>query len=71
MKVKVEFCFIEDIEKQIKDFNVPEEKVKEYEKDKNKYHKQMIDSIEKSIKTILEWKDYAYIKDFKITEVEE
>ena len=29
----------------------------------------MIDSIEKNIKTILEWEDYAYIEDFKITEV--
>lgn len=71
MKVKIEFCFIEDIEKQIKDFNIPEEKVKEYERNKDKYHKKMIDSIEKSIKTILEWEDYAYIEDFKITEVED
>lgn len=71
MKVKIEFCFIEDIEKQIKDFNISEEKVKEYERDKDKYHKQMIDSIEKNIKTILEWGDYAYIEDFKITEVKD
>lgn len=71
MKVKIEFLFIEDIEKQIKDFNIPEEKVKEYKKDKAKYHKYMIDSIEKNIKTILEWEDYAYVKDFKTIEVEE
>lgn len=71
MKVKIEFCFIEDIEKQIKDFNIPEEKVKDYENNKDKYHKKMIDSIEKNIKTILEWEDYAYIEDFKITEVED
>lgn len=69
MKLKIEFLFTEDIGKQIKDFNIPEEKVKEYERNKDKYHKKMIDSIEKSIKTILEWEDYAYIEDFKITEV--
>lgn len=71
MKLKIEFLFTEDIGKQIKDFNIPEEKVKEYERNKDKYHKKMIDSIEKSIKTILEWEDYAYVKDFKTIEVEE
>lgn len=71
MKIKVEFYFTEDIGKQIKDFNISEEKVKEYERNKDKYHKKMIDSIEKSIKTILEWEDYAYIEDFKITEVKD
>lgn len=69
MKAKIEFYFNEDIEKQIRDFNINAEKVKDYESDKDKYHKKMIDSIEKSIKTILEWEDYAYIEDFKITEV--
>lgn len=70
MKVKIEFLFTEDIGKQIKDYNVPEEKVNEYERNKDKYHKKMTDSIEKNIKTILEWGEYAYIEDFKITEVE-
>lgn len=71
MKAKIEFYFNEDIEKQIKDFNINAEKVKDYESDKEKYHKMMIKEIEKSIKSVLERKCYAYVEDFKAEVVEE
>lgn len=70
MKVKIEFYFNEDIEKQIKDFDIADDKVKDYENDKDKYHKMMIKEIEKSIKSILEWEGYASIEDFKAVVVE-
>ena len=71
MKAKIEFYFNEDIEKQIKDFNIDAEKVKDYESDKDKYHKMMIKEIEKSIKSVLEREGYAYVEDFNAEVVEE
>lgn len=71
MKAKIEFYFNEDIEKQIKDFNIDAGKVKDYESDKDKYHKMMIKSIKRSIKSVLEREGYAYVEDFKAEVVEE
>lgn len=71
MKAKIEFYFNEDIEKQIRDFNIDAEKVKDYESDKDKYHRMMMNEIQKSIKSILEWEGYAYVEDFKAEVVEE
>lgn len=71
MKAKIEFYFNEDIEKQIRDFSIDAEKVKDYEGDKDKYHKMMIKEIEKSIKSVLEWEGYAFVEDFKALVVEE
>lgn len=71
MKAKIEFYFNEDIEKQIRDFNINAEKVKDYENDKDKYHKMMIKEIEKSIKSVLEREGYAFVEDFKAEVVEE
>lgn len=71
MKAKIEFYFNEDIEKQIRDFNINSEKVKDYESDKDKYHKMMIKEIERSIKSVLEREGYAYVEDFKAEVVKE
>ena len=70
MKAKIEFYFNEDIEKQIRDFDIADDKVKDYENDKDKYHKMMIKEIEKSINSILEWEGYTSIEDFKAVVVE-
>lgn len=71
MKAKIEFYFNEDIEKQIRDFNINAEKVKDYESDKEKYYKMILKEIEKSIKSVLEREGYAYVEDFKAEVVEE
>lgn len=71
MKTKIEFYFNEDIEKQIRDFNIDSKKVKDYESDKDKYHKMMTKEIEKSIKSVLEREGYTYVEDFKAEVVEE
>lgn len=70
MKAKIEFYFNEDIEKQIKDFDIPNEKIEDYENNKDKWHKKMLEEIERSIRSVLEWEGYATIEDFKIKEVE-
>lgn len=71
MKVKVEFYYIEDIERQIRDFDISDEKVKDYENNKGKWHKKLIKEIEKSIRSVLEWSGYATIEDFKVREIED
>lgn len=71
MKTKIEFYFNEDIEKQIRDFDIADDKIKDYENDKDKYHKMMIKEIEKSIKSVLEWEGYAFVEDFKAEVVED
>ncbi len=71
MKAKIEFYFNEDIEKQIRDFNINSEKVKDYESDKDKYHKMLTKEIERSIKSVLEREGYAYVEDFKAEVVKE
>lgn len=70
MKAKIQFYFNEDIYKQIRDFKISDEKVKDYENDKEKWHKKMIEEIEKSIKSSLEWEGYACVEDFKAEVVE-
>lgn len=70
MKAKIEFYFNEDIEKQIKDFDIPNEKIEDYENNKDKWHKKMLEEIERSIRSVLEWGGYASIENFKIKEVE-
>lgn len=71
IKTKIEFYFNEHIEKQMRDFNINADKVKDYESDKDKYHKMMIKEIEKSIKSVLEREGYAFVEDFKAEVVEE
>lgn len=71
MKVKVEFYFDENIEKQIKDFDISDEKVKDYENNKDKWHEKLIKEIERSIRSVLEWNGYATIEDFKVREIED
>ena len=71
MKAKIEFYFNEDIEKQIEDFNIADDKVKDYRNNKDKWHKKLIKETEKSIKSVLEWEGYAYVEDFKAEVVEE
>ncbi|WP_311376153.1 hypothetical protein [Anaerococcus lactolyticus] len=71
MKVKVEFYFDENIEKQIKDFDISDEKVKDYENNKDKWHKKLIKEIERSIRIVLEWNGYATIEDFKVREIKD
>lgn len=70
MKAKIEFYFNEDIEKQIEDFNIADDKVKDYRNNKDKWHKKLIKEIEKSIKSVLEWEGYAYVEDFEAEVVE-
>lgn len=44
-------------------------KIKDYKNNKDKWHKKMLEEIERSIRSVLEWGGYATIENFKIKEV--
>lgn len=71
MKTKVEFYIFEDVEKQIKDWELSEEDIKKYRDKKEEVFKDYISRLEKAIRHELEFEDYTIIKDFKAKLVEE
>lgn len=71
MKTKVEFYIVEDIEKQIKDWELSEEEIKAYRDKKEEVFKDYIKRLEKAIRDELEFEDYTKIQDFKAEVVEE
>lgn len=70
MKTKVEFYIFEDIEKQIKDWDLSEDEIKKYRDEKGEVFKDYIKRLEKTIRDEIEFEDYAVIKDFKAEVVE-
>lgn len=71
MKTKIEFTIVENVEKQIKDFGLTEDEIKEYKDKKDEVFKDYIGRLEKSIREELEIEGYTVIEDFKATKVEE
>ena len=71
MKTKVEFTIIENIEKQINDWELSDEEIKKYETKKEEVYKDYIKRLEHYIRNELEFEDYTIIEDFKAIEVEE
>lgn len=70
MKTKVEFYVIENIEKQIKDWNLSEKEIEEYKNNRDKVDKDYIRRLEKAIRDEIEFDDYTIIEDFKAKVVE-
>ena len=71
MKTKVEFYVIENIEKQIKDWNLSEKGIEEYKKNRDKVDRDYLKRLEKVIRDEIEYEDYTIIEDFKAKVVEE
>lgn len=71
MKTKVEFYVIENIEKQIKDWNLSEKEIEEYKKNRDKVDRDYLKRLEKVIRDEIEYEDYTIIEDFKAKVVEE
>lgn len=71
MKTKVEFYVIENIEKQIKDWNLSEKEIEEYKKNRDKVDRYYLKRLEKVIRDEIEYEDYTIIEDFKAKVVEE
>lgn len=71
MKTKVEFCIVEDIEKQIKDWELSEEEIKAYRDNIDEVDRDYIKRLEKEIRDVLEFEDYTKIHDFKAKVMEE
>lgn len=71
MKTKVEFTIVENIEKQIKDWNLSEDEIKKYRENKEKIFKDYIRRLEKAIRDELEFDGYTIVEGFKAIKVEE
>lgn len=71
MKTKVEFYVIENIEKQIKDFNLSDERIEEYKNNRDKVDRDYLKRLEMTIRDEIEFDDYTIIEDFKAKVVEE
>lgn len=71
MKTKVEFTIVENIEKQIKDWNLSEDEIKKYRENKEKIFKDYIRRLEKAIRDELEFDIYTIVEGFKAIKVEE
>lgn len=70
MKTKIEFILVENVEKQIKDFGITEDEIKEYEDKKDEVFKDYIGRLEKNIREELEVEGYTVIEGFKAIKVE-
>ena len=70
MKTKIEFTLVENVEKQIKDFGLTEDEIKEYEDKKDEVFKDYIGRLEKAIREELEVEGYTVIQGFKAIKVE-
>lgn len=70
MRFKISFDLIQDIEKQEKDFRVSEEKMKDFQENKDKYIDKHIREIKNMIIDDFSFKDYVYVENLKIEEVE-
>lgn len=71
MKTKVEFYVVEDIEKQIKDWDLSEDDIKRYRDKRDEVDSDYIKRLEKVIRDEIEFEDYTKIHDFKAEVVEE
>lgn len=71
MKTKVEFTIIENIEKQIKDWELSDEEIEKYNIKKEEVYKDYIRRLEDGIRREIEFEDYTIIQDFKALKVEE
>lgn len=71
MKTKIEFTIVENIEKQIKDWELSKDEIKKYREKKDEVFKDYIKRLEKAIRDELEFEDYTIIKDFKAKLVED
>ena len=71
MKTKIEFTVVENIKKQIKDWELSDEEIEEYNTKKEEVYKDYIKRLEDVIRKEIEFDDYTIIEDFKAIKVEE
>ena len=71
MKTKIEFIVVENIEKQIKDWELSDEEIEKYNTKKDEVYKDYIKRLEDFIRKEIEFDDYTIIEGFKAIKVEE
>lgn len=71
MKLKIEFELIEDIEKQIRDWESKPELIREFNNNKEKFYKKELDDIREAITKEFTFEEYEWVENLKVELVEE
>jgi hypothetical protein len=71
MKLKIEFELIEDIEKQIRDWESKPELIREFNNNKEKFYKKELDDIREAITKEFTFGEYEWVENLKVELMEE
>lgn len=71
MKLKIEFELIEDIEKQIRDWESKPELIREFNNNKEKFYKKELDDIREAITKEFTFGEYEWVENLKAELMEE
>lgn len=71
MKLKIEFELIEDIEKQIRDWESKPELIREFNNNKEKFYKKELDDIRETITKEFTFGEYEWVENLKVELMEE
>lgn len=71
MKLKIEFELIEDIEKQIRDWESKPELIREFNNNKEKFYKKELDDIREAITKEFTFGEYEWVENLKVELLEE
>lgn len=71
MKLKIEFDLVEDIDKQIRDWESKPELIREFNNNKEKFYKKELDDIREAITKEFTFGEYEWVENLKVDLVEE
>nr|WLJ26208.1 MAG: hypothetical protein [Firmicutes phage HS17]WLJ26211.1 MAG: hypothetical protein [Firmicutes phage HS17] len=71
MKLKIEFELMEDIEKQVRDWEPRPELITEFKNNKEKFYKKEINDVKEAITREFTFGEYEWVKNLKVELVEE
>lgn len=71
MKLKIEFDLVEDIDKQIRDWESKPELIREFNNNKEKFYKKELDDIREAITKEFTFGEYEWVENLKVELVEE
>lgn len=71
MKLKIEFDLVEDIDKQIRDWESKPELIREFNNNKEKFYKKELYDIREAITKEFTFGEYEWVENLKVELVEE
>lgn len=71
MKLKIEFDLVEDLDKQIRDWESKPELIREFNNNKEKFYKKELDDIREAITKEFTFGKYEWVENLKVELVEE